>query len=211
MKKLEEMTQNEKKLRAIICDFRNEFIGGFINLLSDNGEEEGEKFWPLQHRTKQYVVDTIYNWVMNGTERYLQSSTRNIAIEKKHIKFMGEKFIRELIEDRVEYDYRHNGWAFPNNYDKVEEKTDKELAIEQLTSNIGKFYKFKNEKEVRYYQILKVSKRTVLFKQLYFDGTNIKEGKNHRYKLEGDIFVEMIVDKTATIIETLENEEVNNE
>ena len=43
MKKLEEMTLNEKKLRAIICDLRNEIIGGFENLLSDNGEEEAEK------------------------------------------------------------------------------------------------------------------------------------------------------------------------
>ena len=121
MKKLEEMTQNEKTLRAIICDFRNEIIGGFENLLSDNGEEEGEKFWPLQYRTKQHVVNAIYDLVMNGTEKYLTSSIRAIAIEKKHIKFMGEKFIRELIEDRVEYDYRKNGWDFPNNYDKVAE------------------------------------------------------------------------------------------
>ena len=39
---------------------------------------------------------------------------RNIAIEKKHIKFMGEKFVRELIMDRVLADYKKHGWDFPH-------------------------------------------------------------------------------------------------
>lgn len=152
MKKLEEMTQNEKKLRAIICDYRNDFIGGFKNLLSDNGEEEAENYWPLHNRTKQHVCVLIYRWVMNGKDRYLQSPTRNIAIEAKHVHFLGEKFIRELIEDRVDYNYRKNGWAFDNMYDAVNPKDE---AYKLLNNNVGKFYKFQKWKRSKILSNLK--------------------------------------------------------
>ena len=116
MKKLEEMTSDEKTLRAIICDMRNEFIGGFENMTCDNDEEECEKYWPLKTRTKEYVCDCIYGWIMNGNDRYLRSNMRPICIERKHLKFMGKSFIKALIEDRVEADYRKYGWNFANNY-----------------------------------------------------------------------------------------------
>lgn len=54
---------------------------------------------------------------MSGNEKYLVSPQRDLALEKKHIHFMGEKFVRELIADRVEADFRKNGWDFPNNYE----------------------------------------------------------------------------------------------
>lgn len=116
MKAKEEMTMNERTLRSIIIDMRREFIGSFENMTYDESEEKCEEYWPLKQRTKQYVVDLIYGWVMNGNDKYLQSPMRNIAMERKHIKFMGSQFVRELIEDRVEYDFNKNGWDFPNNY-----------------------------------------------------------------------------------------------
>lgn len=116
MKKLEEMTFNERTLRAIICDMRNEIIGGFENTALDYDEEECEKIWPLASRTKEVVVDEIMSMIFNGNDKYVSSSTRPITLEKKHLRFMGKKFIRELVEDRVEADYKKNGWNFPNNY-----------------------------------------------------------------------------------------------
>ena len=116
MKTLEEMTMNEKTLRSIIIDFRNELIGGFENMTYDCSTEECEEYWPLKNRTKQYVVDYIYSLVMKGNDKYLTSSIRNIALEKKHIKFMGSQFVRDLIEDRVQSDYTKHGWNFENNY-----------------------------------------------------------------------------------------------
>ena len=116
MKELSKMTFQEKTLRAIICDLRDEIVGGFSNTCLDYGKEEAERQWPLKNRTKQVVVDEILAMILNGDSKYIQSSMRPIALERKHLKFMGKQFIKELIEDRVEYDYRHGGWDFPNNY-----------------------------------------------------------------------------------------------
>lgn len=110
MKKLEEMTFNERLLRSIIIDLRKELIGGWENAYLDGTQ------YP-QNYTKEDAINDLYHWVMDGTSRYLSSSIRNIAIERRHIHFMGSKFVRELIEDRVEADYRKHGWAFPNNYE----------------------------------------------------------------------------------------------
>lgn len=116
MKNFNEMTFQEKMLRKIICDMRDEIVGGFSNTYNDYGEEKAEKFWPLKNRTKENVVENILGQIFNGSNRYIQSPLDMIALEKKHIKFMGKAFIKELVEDRVEYDYNHNGWDFPNNY-----------------------------------------------------------------------------------------------
>lgn len=119
MKAKEEMTMNERMLRSIIIDMRNELIGSTENHYCDCSDEfeTGKDYDPVK-LTKQWAVDTLYGWVMNGNDKWLQSPMRNIAMERKHIKFMGRRFIRELIEDRVEYDYRKHGWAFPNNYNE---------------------------------------------------------------------------------------------
>lgn len=116
MKKLEEMTFNEKLLRRMICDMRNEIIGGFENTVADNDEAYCEEIWPVKDRTKEVVVDEIMTMIFNGTDKYLKSSSSPFMLEKKHIKFMGKKFVRELVEDRVEWDYKKHGWDFPNNY-----------------------------------------------------------------------------------------------
>ena len=117
MKKVEEMTFEERMLRAIICDMRNEFIGGFENMTYDCSEEECEKYWPLKNRTKESAVNTILSQIIGGKDKYIQSPQRPIALEKKHLKFMGKQFIKELIEDRVEADYQKHGWDFLHNYD----------------------------------------------------------------------------------------------
>lgn len=116
MKSLNEMTLQEKMLRHIIIGMRNEIIGGFSNTYCDYGEEQAEEYWPLKDRTKENVVDNILSQILNGKGRYISSPVDMTALEKKHIKFMGKAFVKELIEDRVEYDYQHGGWDFPNNY-----------------------------------------------------------------------------------------------
>ena len=115
MKRLEEMSFEEKVLRSIIIDLRNYVVGGYENACLDNGEEDFIKTYG--YITKEQVVEEIYNEIMCGNDKYIQSPTRMLALEKKHIKFMGSKFVRELIEDRVEKDYYKNDWMFPNNYE----------------------------------------------------------------------------------------------
>jgi len=117
MKDVKEMTTNERTLRSIIIDFRNELIGGTENHWYDCPDEfETGKDYDPHKLTKDWAINTIYSWVMNGNDKYLQSSIRNIVIEHKHIKFMGSQFVRDLITDRVEHDYQKHGWDFPNNY-----------------------------------------------------------------------------------------------
>lgn len=70
----------------------------------------------LRIEQKKNVVDNILSQILNGKGRYISSPVDMTALEKKHIKFMGKTFVKELIEDRVEYDYQHGGWDFPNNY-----------------------------------------------------------------------------------------------
>ena len=115
MKELSKMTFHEKLLRHIIICYRNDFIGGRANAYSDYGEEEYNKMYPTP-LTKEDVVNYIYGEIMNGNDQYVTSPHDNISLEKKHIKFLGSDFIRELIEDRVQADYEKNGWDFPNNY-----------------------------------------------------------------------------------------------
>ena len=45
MKELSKMTFQEKTLRAIICDLRDEIVGGFSNNCLDSGKEEAERKW----------------------------------------------------------------------------------------------------------------------------------------------------------------------
>lgn len=115
MKELKDFTFEEKVLRAIIADWRNYYVGCFENAYLDNGEEDFIKMYG--YVTKQKIIELVYYEIANGTKPFVQSPTRMLALEKKHLRFMGKKFIEELIEDRIEADYNKNGWDFPNNYE----------------------------------------------------------------------------------------------
>lgn len=118
MKALSEMTFNEKQVRKMICEIRDEYVGGIQNACYDYSEEEFTEMYGRP--TRQSVIDYIYDTLMKGNEPIIRSSISMLAIERKHVKFLGEAFIRELIADRVDYDYDHNGWDFPNDYSKEE-------------------------------------------------------------------------------------------
>ena len=184
----ENMTQHQRTLRSIIIDERNNIIGSFENMTYDQSEEECEKYWPLEKRTKNYVVDLIYHNIMDGKSDYVVSEIRCIMLERKHIRFMGEAFVRALIEDRVEADYKKHGWRFKNRYDDVYMKPyDK--AINDLKTN--KYYHFKDASKERWFEIIEVKAKTVRMLEL-------SNNKMHTYKLEGDVLKEMLEDKTAT-------------
>lgn len=111
MKKFEEMTFHEKMLRKIIIDFRNDIVGGLENSYLDMGQDD-EKFIKEHGRiTEDEICEAIYFDIMHGKEKFLVSS-QGVGIEKKHIRFLGEEFIRELIADRVSHDHE-KGWLFP--------------------------------------------------------------------------------------------------
>ena len=111
MKAKEEMTRDERLLRKIIVAMRNDIVGCNENMTYDYDEEELKKMdWHFP--TRDEVVDQIYNEIMNGDGKVVRCPNEIWGLEKKHIHFMGEKFVRELIEDRVDYDIEHNGWVW---------------------------------------------------------------------------------------------------
>jgi len=116
MKKLEEMSYNEKQVRRLIVGFRNDYVGGLENAYLDNGEEEFLNTYGVI-KVKD-IEDYIYDELINGNEKIVYHPTDGWGVEKKHIKFLGKDFIEELIHNRVMYDYNKNGWEFPNELDK---------------------------------------------------------------------------------------------
>ena len=185
----ENMTPHQRELRKMIVRMRDIFIGEFINATYDWSEEQCEKYWPVEQRTKNYVVDLIYHWIMDGDSKYVMTEDRSVVLERKHIRFMGEAFVRALIEDRVDYDYRHGGWSeFENRYNEVY-MTPVGKALNELKTN--KYYHFKDATKERWFEIIEVKTKTVKMLEL-------SNNKMHVYKLEGDVLKEMIEDKTAT-------------
>ena len=114
MKNLLNLTKEEKTLQKIIINELNEYVGGFENEAMNCEEDECEDIWPLQLRTKQNVCDYIYYQITRTDSKFIRSG--NLVIERKHIKFMGNEFIKQLIEATVEFDYLTNGWHFKNNF-----------------------------------------------------------------------------------------------
>ena len=188
----ENMTFHQRQLRRLIIDYRQELIGGQENHYLDSNKDDYNNECPAERFTKKWAVDTIYHWIMDNplNRRYLCGFNCRVILERQHIRFMGEAFVRALIEDRVEYDYRKNGWAFPNNYDGVDPIDE---AIEQLKSH--QYYHFNDGKRERWFKIMQVNRTTVRMLEL-------PQHVIHVYKLEGDVLKEMIEDKTGTCEDT---------
>lgn len=107
MKRKEEMTRDERLLRNIIVGIRNDYIGGLENMILDNDDVDMKSL-----PTREEVIEYIYHEVMDGKEEVLYMPNDIVGIEKKHIHLMGEQFVRELIEDRVDFDIKKNGWSW---------------------------------------------------------------------------------------------------
>lgn len=93
--KNQEMTFEKKMLKCIIIDRRNEIIGDYENSIEDGTLDENAML------TKEMIVNTIMDTILNGNAEYISSPVRCIAIERKHLKFFGKAFIKSLVEDVV--------------------------------------------------------------------------------------------------------------
>jgi hypothetical protein len=111
MKRKEEMTKHERMLRNLIVGIRNDYIGGLENMTYDYDEDQLKEMG-VHFPTRDEVVEYIYNEIMNGKEQIVHCPNDIWGMEKKHIRFLGEQFVRELIEDRVDYDINKNGWVW---------------------------------------------------------------------------------------------------
>ena len=114
MRDINNLTYEEQILKKIIIREMNELVGGYENTYTDDPKE----FYNcnLDKLTKNDVIESIYYEIMKGTSPVLMIGC-GWGIERKHIKFLGKKFVKALIEQCVNNDYHKHGWLFPNNYD----------------------------------------------------------------------------------------------
>lgn len=114
MRDLNNLTWEEQILKKVIKRDVDELVGGYENFYNDEPKEFFKQ--NSDKLTKNDVIETVYYELINDPNPYIFVNW-HFAIEKKHIKFLGKKFIKALIEQYVEEDYRKGGWCFPNNYE----------------------------------------------------------------------------------------------
>lgn len=122
MKRLKSTNFEKVLLAKIIKDWICWEIAGYENSYLDEGDE-----FTYKGLTKEDFVEEIYLQVITDNENYLCSPIEDYAIEKKNIRFLGKKFLVNLIEELIEKDYKQNGRKFPNNYNGMKRIYKKEI------------------------------------------------------------------------------------
>lgn len=97
-------TPHEAKLKLAIDKIYNDYIGGDENAMMD-GEEYNA--W-----TEETLIDQITKEILSETN-YLDLEDTWEVLEAKHVRFMGEKRVREIVEHRVQVRHSKEGkWAW---------------------------------------------------------------------------------------------------
>ncbi len=97
-------TPHEAKLKLAIDKIYNDYIGGDENAMMD-----GEEYiaW-----TEETLIDQITKAILSETN-YLELEDTWEVLEAKHVRFMGEKRVREIVEHRVQVRHSKEGkWAW---------------------------------------------------------------------------------------------------
>lgn len=91
--KVSEMNTHERLAFELVCDAMSEMIGGYENTMMDYpaDSEDYIRAKDFLESGHQALEDEIYEIVMND------SNDSNL----KHLRFAGEKFIRERISKRL--------------------------------------------------------------------------------------------------------------
>lgn len=91
--KLSEMNAHQRIAFQLVCYAMSEWIGGLENTMTDYLEDDEEHIMAKKTlaRGHQALEDDIYQMVMEDSNR------GNL----KHLRFAGEKFIREIISRRL--------------------------------------------------------------------------------------------------------------
>lgn len=94
---------NEMLLKLAVDKLYNDYVGGEENHFLDHQERYfnfTEKSL-IEDISKEILTAKNLLWLENGG-----------AIEAKHVRFIGEKRIKEIVEHRVKYRHKKEGWCF---------------------------------------------------------------------------------------------------
>ena len=83
----------------------NDYVGGEENHYLDHDER-------YFNFTEDTLIDTIYKELMSK-EGFLFLEN-GFVIEAKHIRFVGSQRLKEIVEHRVKYRHKKEGWCFEN-------------------------------------------------------------------------------------------------
>ena len=93
-------TMHEKMLAICVDKEYNDMIGGNENALLD-----GEKYYAW---TEEELIEYITGQFMTA-KRYIELEDSWAVLEAKHIRFMGKKRVREIVEYRVKTRHEKEG------------------------------------------------------------------------------------------------------
>ena len=91
--KVSEMNAHEKVAFMYVCEVMSELIGGWENTLMDNPEDSEE--YKNAYHDLHVGHETLIDWIYSDVMSYSDKGTA------KHLRFAGEKFIKERIDRRL--------------------------------------------------------------------------------------------------------------
>ena len=94
-------TPHETKLKYVVDYFYNEYIGG-----SENAKLSGDEYhaWTEPELIEQITADILKE------KDFLHLEDSWEVLEAKHVRFMGEKRVREIVEHRVQFRHQQYRW-----------------------------------------------------------------------------------------------------
>lgn len=99
-------TEHEKLLKLAVDKLYNDYVGGEENHYLDNDER-------YFNFTEESLIDDITNDLLKEKD-YVRLENSVWVLEAKHIRFMGKKRVREIVEHRVKFRHNKEGWCFEN-------------------------------------------------------------------------------------------------
>lgn len=95
---------NERMLKLAIDKLYNDYVGGEENHYLDYDER-------YFNFTEDSLIETITKELLTAKD-YVELENSINVLEAKHIRFMGAKRVREIVEHRVKFRHVKEGWCF---------------------------------------------------------------------------------------------------
>ena len=95
-------TMDERILKDVVDCYYNNYVGWNENAMLDGSDY----FNP--NLNEEEVIKTIIDDIMTSKNEYLLGE-HNMAIETKHIHFMGRQRVEEIVEHRVKFRHQQDG------------------------------------------------------------------------------------------------------
>jgi len=192
-----------------------------VKLLDENNEVKFYNSFSLK----------VYDNSLTGSISGSSDASRNEDVYDYYTYILFAKVLEndydlcKLVNVHIDNELLENNAILENNISKIDSEIariereehakqyelDKANALEQLTN--GKFYKYHDEKRrynnTKYYTIDKVGEKTVAMTEISINAWNERGYSiygTHRFKLEGDVFYEMLIANTGFVLDNIDDE-----